>query len=1194
MTQQSFIETQFPVSKVSKESYKERMANYSQTLTGLGKWWGRKPLILVRATLLGLLLPASDKPEKDREIFFKILTMDDEGMWLRKSKPIAAKDIYAILSDEAQKHESRIEKKKHKYYEQFPTLVHDSVKHFISKFILEKDGKFSWVKKIDPKEKEVIEKFAFDTLYYDERLDYCSRPEQVNGPSKEAWADINQHLGTNVSSLVELFQELGKQRFGHIPRVGDAFCGGGSIPFEAARMGCEVYASDLNPVAALLTWAALNIIGGGEEVAKEVRKAQEEIYNSVDKQVTEWGIEHNEFFHRADAYLYCVEVIDPETGWKVPLAPSWVIGEKTKTVAILVPDEANKRYAIKIKMNATDEEMKIAKLGTVQNNYVVHPKNPNKVPMGLIRKEPTGGLRLWEKTDIIPREDDVFQERLYCIRYVEKPLSERIYEFAKLCLESENNDAKKMTLLPVEEKLAKKIQADLEIDISEFQHTIDKYAIKKIFKDHGDKETEEKRGQIAVTLDILKWIGFVVRSYDSIEYRGENKKGLETILYKKEIEGVVFYMEEIRTGKKELALNTMYVQKQGKGRDDVGKTNPAPSSETSPLLLHYYILEKFSQGKMDESDSKNESRYYTAPTREDLDREEKTVQLLKERFADWQDKGYIPSRKIEDGDKTSEPIRTRGWHYWHQLFNPRQLLVNGLFMEKGCTTDAHGWTRMENVGVENFQPVVRKSLTTKDTKSTKEEKRVHDVITLLAVGRCADWNSKLSRWWTDSGHEKVVQVFSNMSLNTLSNYGTRGLIAITDSWFIKESTEKISFLKYNIKPIDARLIDDTINIWITDPPYADAINYHELTEFFLSWYEKHLTNLFPQWYSDSKRAVAIKGQEFDFRKSMVEVYSNLNKQMSNDGLQVVMFTHQDAGVWADLALILWASGLKVTTAWTIATETSFGKKGNYVQGTVLLVLRKNTSEESVFLDELNPLIELEVKRQIDSMLDLEDKEEPNFADTDYQLAAYAAALRILTNYRKIGDIDIRKELERPRTKSEKNPLEVIIENARNVGSAYLLPQGMTKSIWTDLKPEERLYLKGLDLEAKGENRSGAYQELARSYGVREYKDLLANSKANEVRLKNPTEFGNQGLSGEGFADSLLRAILFAIHTSVLEENPSAGKNYLKTDRPKSFDSERVQIIALLKYLSRFQHTLTHWKKPSEMSDILAGLIANEG
>ena len=40
-----FIETQFPVSRPSKESYKVRSAKNSQTLTPLGKWWGRKPLI---------------------------------------------------------------------------------------------------------------------------------------------------------------------------------------------------------------------------------------------------------------------------------------------------------------------------------------------------------------------------------------------------------------------------------------------------------------------------------------------------------------------------------------------------------------------------------------------------------------------------------------------------------------------------------------------------------------------------------------------------------------------------------------------------------------------------------------------------------------------------------------------------------------------------------------------------------------------------------------------------------------------------------------------------------------------------------------------------------------------------------------------------------------------------------------------
>src|SRR5438477_6037139 len=79
----AFIEVQLPVSKLSKESYKERKAGGGQTLTALGKWWGRKPLVLVRAAILGLLLPATDDPAADRAIFLALMTMDDDGMLRR-------------------------------------------------------------------------------------------------------------------------------------------------------------------------------------------------------------------------------------------------------------------------------------------------------------------------------------------------------------------------------------------------------------------------------------------------------------------------------------------------------------------------------------------------------------------------------------------------------------------------------------------------------------------------------------------------------------------------------------------------------------------------------------------------------------------------------------------------------------------------------------------------------------------------------------------------------------------------------------------------------------------------------------------------------------------------------------------------------------------------------------------------------
>ena len=167
---------------------------------------------------------------------------------------------------------------------------------------------------------------------------------------------------------------------------------------------------------------------------------------------------------------------------------------------------------------------------------------------------------------------------------------------------------------------------------------------------------------------------------------------------------------------------------------------------------------------------------------------------------------------------------------------------------------------------------------------------------------------------------------------------------------------------------------------------------------------------------------------------MIECYGNFTRHMPDNGAQVVMFTHQDASVWADLSLILWASGLQVTAAWTIQTETdAVGiKTGNYVQGTVIMILRKQTSNEVAFLSDIQSDVELGVKQQLDHMQALDDEDDPNFSDSDYQLAAYAAALRVITGYQTIQDIDVAYELTKETNRGEKSELEKVIEDAVRV------------------------------------------------------------------------------------------------------------------------------------------------------------------
>jgi putative DNA methylase len=304
---------------------------------------------------------------------------------------------------------------------------------------------------------------------------------------------------------------------------------------------------------------------------------------------------------------------------------------------------------------------------------------------------------------------------------------------------------------------------------------------------------------------------------------------------------------------------------------------------------------------------------------------------------------------------------------------------------------------------------------------------------------------------------------------------------------------------------DARDLRETCDLWITDPPYADAVNYHELGDFFLAWYDKQLTKAFPEWTPDARAELAVRGDGEDFRRSMVEIYKNLARHMPDNGMQMVMFTHQDPAVWADLGMILWAAGLKATAAWTISTETeAVGiKKGNYVQGTVCLVLRKRTANEPGFLDEVYPLVEDEVKRQIESMQALDEGGEPNFNDADYQLAAYAAALKVLTQYGNLDGKDVEHEVFAVRGKNEKSDFQTVIERALGIACDTLVPRGLDNG-WRELSLVERYYLRALDIESRGERRKGMYEELARGFGVTDIKPLLKSDKANGARMFTPS------------------------------------------------------------------------------------------
>ena len=76
---------------------------------------------------------------------------------------------------------------------------------------------------------------------------------------------------------------------GETPLVVDPFAGGGSIPLEALRLGCEAFASDLNPVACLILKVMLeDIPRHGPDLAEELRRVGGEIKKQAEKERAEF------------------------------------------------------------------------------------------------------------------------------------------------------------------------------------------------------------------------------------------------------------------------------------------------------------------------------------------------------------------------------------------------------------------------------------------------------------------------------------------------------------------------------------------------------------------------------------------------------------------------------------------------------------------------------------------------------------------------------------------------------------------------------------------------------------------------------------------------------------------------------------------------------------------------------------------
>ncbi|MEA5259619.1 hypothetical protein VB264_17610 [Arcicella aquatica] len=99
------------------------------------------------------------------------------------------------------------------------------------------------------------------------------------------------------------------------------------------------------------------------------------------------------------------------------------------------------------------------------------------------------------------------------------------------------------------------------IQLTNYRFSIDVYAIKHIIKNHGVPEIETPKGQVAITDADFNLIPEILQNPDLVFYDGQNKLGKDVFQFQKIIGDKYVIIKEVRTGKKQLALNSMRIIK---------------------------------------------------------------------------------------------------------------------------------------------------------------------------------------------------------------------------------------------------------------------------------------------------------------------------------------------------------------------------------------------------------------------------------------------------------------------------------------------------------------------------------------------------------------------------------------------------------------------------------------------------------
>ena len=286
-----------------------------------------------------------------------------------------------------------------------------------------------------------------------------------------------------------------------------------------------------------------------------------------------------------------------------------------------------------------------------------------------------------------------------------------------------------------------------------------------------------------------------------------------------------------------------------------------------------------------------------------------------------------PKQEIPWGEKTKTHLIGHHFRHWHQMFNPRQLLCISTLL---AAIKEHEDAAERYLLLSNFQMLLeRNSLFCRyynDRNIVRGMFARHDFHSL---GCPAETNIfGLSAWggtWNNL-RDRLIEgkQFNFEPFDWRPNTG--------DGRVMEKRRETIDGAHSQLYCEDSRnvstLTQCPVDFVVTDPPYADNVNYAELSEYFYVWMRlvlaKEVTCFMPEHVPTTSEIVENKTRNVsrsDYKNSLSQVFRESSSVVDDSGIVAFTFHHRDGSAWEALLEAILDAGLTLVAVYPIHGES---------------------------------------------------------------------------------------------------------------------------------------------------------------------------------------------------------------------------------------------------------------------------------